>query len=183
MAWTRMARAAMVAFCLTALGTTTRAAEFPAPGVSSRIDSIRQAGVLRIAVIANPPWLVQNTSGNGDPWSGPAWVLATEAAKRLGVKLEPVPVSNETKVPVLAANQVDISVAPLAETEDRLKVVDFVIYSSTSDCVFGLQSNPRFMAAKTIDDLNNPDLTIAFLVGCPRSPGSSNVSTRPSSAA
>ncbi len=169
MAWTRMARVAMVALCLAALGTT-RAAEFPAPGVSSRIDSIRQAGVLRIAVIANPPWLVQNTSGNGDPWSGPAWVLATEAAKRLGVRLEPVPVSNETKVPVLAANQVDISVAPLAETEDRLKVVDFVIYSSTSDCVFGLQSNPRFMAAKTIDDLNNPDLTIAYLVGSSEEP-------------
>ena len=83
------------------------------------------------------------------PWSGPAWLLAKEYAKRLDVKLEAVPVSHETKVPVLASNQVDISVTPLAETPDRLKVVDFVIYSSTSVCMFGLAANPKFADAKT----------------------------------
>ena len=170
MAWTRMAGAAALALCLNAFAPYARAAEPPAPGASSRIDAIRKAGTLRVAVIANPPWLVQNTTGSGEPWSGPAWVLATEVARRLGVRLEPVPVSNETKVPVLAANQVDISIAPLAETEERLKVVDFVIYSSTSDCVFGLQSNPRFMAAKAIDDLNSPDITVAYLVGSSEEP-------------
>ena len=80
----------------------------------------------------------EHVGGAGDAWSGPAWLLAKEYAKRLGVKLEAVPVSHETKVPVLASNQVDISVTPLAETPDRLKVVDFVIYSNTSVCMFGL---------------------------------------------
>ena len=112
--------------------------------------------MLRVGVLANAPWLVENTSGSGEAWSGPAWVLANEYAKRLNVKLEALPVSHETKVPVLASNQVDISVTPLAETPDRLKVVDFIIYSNTSVCMFGLASNPKFAAAKSVDDLNKP---------------------------
>jgi polar amino acid transport system substrate-binding protein len=79
----------------------------------------------------------------GDAWSGPAWILANEYAKRLGVKLEAVPVSHETKVPVLASNQVDISVTPLAETPDRLKVVDFVIYSTTERLHVRTQVQPE----------------------------------------
>ena len=137
----------------------------PAPGASPRVDAIKKAGVLRVGVLANAPWLVENTTGSGEAWSGPAWLLAKEYAKRLNVKLEAVPVSHETKVPVLASNQVDISVTPLAETPDRLKVVDFVIYSNTSVCMFGLASNPKFAAAKTVDDLNKPGITIAYYTG------------------
>jgi len=137
----------------------------PAPGASPRIDAIKKAGVLRVGVLANAPWLVENTTGQGDAWSGPAWLLAQEYAKRLNVKLEPVPVSHETKVPVLASNQVDISVTPLAETPDRLKVVDFVVYSATSVCMFGLSSNPKFAGARTVDDLNKPEITIAYYTG------------------
>jgi polar amino acid transport system substrate-binding protein len=137
----------------------------PAPGASPRVDAIKKAGVLRVGVLANAPWLVENTTGKGEAWSGPAWLLAEEYAKRLGVKLQAVPVSHETKVPVLASNQVDISVTPLAETPERLKVVDFVIYSSTSVCMFGLKSNPKFANAKSVDDLNNPDVTIAYYTG------------------
>jgi polar amino acid transport system substrate-binding protein len=137
----------------------------PAPGQSPRVDAIKKAGVLRVGVLANAPWLVENTKGGGEAWSGPAWILANEYAKRLGVKLEAVPVSHETKVPVLASNQVDISVTPLAETPDRLKVVDFIIYSNTSVCMFGLASNPKFAGAKSVDDLNKPDITIAYYTG------------------
>jgi polar amino acid transport system substrate-binding protein len=137
----------------------------PAPGTSPRIDAIKKSGTLRVGVLANAPWLVENTTGGGDPWSGPAWLLAKEYAKRLNVKLEPVPVSHETKVPVLASNQADISVTPLAETADRLKVVDFVIYSATSVCMFGMASNPKFAAAKSVDDLNQPGITIAYYTG------------------
>ena len=143
------------------------AAETPVPanGASPRIDAVKKAGVLRVGVLANAPWLVENTSGTGEPWSGPAWLLAKEYAKRLNVKLQAVPVSHETKVPVLASNQVDISVTPLAETPERLKVVDFIIYSSTSVCMFGLASNPKFAQAKSVDELNRPDITIAYYTG------------------
>jgi polar amino acid transport system substrate-binding protein len=130
------------------------------------------------------PWLVENTTGGaGGAWSGPAWLLANEYANRLNVKLEAVPVSHETKVPVLASNQVDISVTPLAETPDRLKVVDFVIYSSTSVCMFGLAANPKFAQAKSVDDLNRPDITIAYYTGGGEKAGSRSASRRRSCAA
>ena len=148
-----------------ALARTAWAQEPPAPGASPRVDAIRKAGVLRVGVLANAPWLVENTAGGGEHWSGPAWLLATEYARLLGVKLSPVLVSHETKVPVLAANQVDLSITALAETPERVKVVDFVIYSRTSVCMFGRADNPKFTAAKTVDDLNNPDITIAYFVG------------------
>jgi polar amino acid transport system substrate-binding protein len=156
------------AVALAALGVALAASAdvpVPAAGASPRIDAIKKAGVLRVGVLANAPWLVENTSGQGDAWSGPAWLLAQEYAKRLNVKLEPVPVSHETKVPVLGSNQVDISVTPLAETAERLKVVDFIIYSTTSVCMFGLASNPKFANAKSVDDLNRPDITIAYYTG------------------
>jgi polar amino acid transport system substrate-binding protein len=140
------------------------AQEVPAPGASPRIDAIRKAGALRVAVLANAPWLVESTTG-GEQWSGPAWVLSEEYAKRLGVKLQPVLVSHETKIPVLASNQVDISITALAETPERDAVVDFVLYSNTSVCMFGRANNPRFTAAKTVGDLNRPDVTIAYFIG------------------
>jgi polar amino acid transport system substrate-binding protein len=141
------------------------AQEPPATGASPRIDAVRKAGVLRVGVLANPPWLIQNTTSDDEDWSGPAWLLATQYAKLLGVKLGPVLVSHETKVPVLAANQVDISITPLAETPERDAVVDFVLYSNTSVCLFGRADNNVFAAAQTVDDLNNPDVTIAFFIG------------------
>ena len=151
--------------CLLVVSLPALAQESPAPGKSARVDAIHKAGVLRVGVLANAPWLVENTTGGGEHWSGPAWVLAKEYADRLGVKLQPVLVSHETKIPVLAANQVDISITPLAETPDRDKVIDFVLYSNTSVCMFGLASNPKFANAKTVDDLNKPDITIAYFIG------------------
>src|SRR5260221_9258150 len=73
-----------------------------APETSPRVDAIRKAGALRVGVLANGPWLIETRSGQGEAWSGRAWILAQEYARRLKVKLEPIPVSHETKVPVLA---------------------------------------------------------------------------------
>ena len=138
----------------------------PAPGASPRIDAIKKAGALRVGVLSNSPWLVENTGGGaGEAWDGPAWLLAKEYARLLGVKLDPVLVSHETKVPVLASNQVDMSITPLAATPERLKVVDFVLYSNTSVCLFGRADNPKIAAAKSVDDLNQPDVTIAYFIG------------------
>jgi len=145
--------------------TIATAQEPPAPGASPRIDAIRKSGVLRAAVLSNPPWLVENTSGSGEAWAGPAWLLAQEYARLLGVKLQPVPVSHETKVPVLASNQADITISPLSVTPERLRVVDFVTYSNTSLCVFGRADNPKVADAKSINDFNKPDVTVAYFTG------------------
>lgn len=147
------------------VGGAAVAQEVPAEGASARIDAIRKAGQLRVGVLSNPPWLVENTTGSGDAWAGPAWTLAVEYANRLGVKLVPVPVSHETKVPVLAANQVDMTISPLSMTKERQAVVDFVTYSKTSLCVFGRADNPKVANAKSVDDFNNPDVIVAYFTG------------------
>ena len=141
------------------------AQSIPAPGTSARIDAIKKAGVLRAAVLSNPPWLVENTTSSGDAWAGPAWLLANEYARLLGVKLQAIPVSHETKVPVLASNQADMTISPLSVTPERLKVVDFVTYSATALCLFGRADNPKLANVKSIDEFNNPDITVAYFTG------------------
>ena len=125
-------RRVLILLLCTTLGagvaTTSRADDtaVPAAGASSRIDAIKQRGTLRVGALGEFPWLAENASGSGDPFAGPAWQLAGEYAKRLGVKLEVVAVSHETKVPIIASGQVDMTIAPLAVTPKREQVVDFV---------------------------------------------------------
>ena len=152
----------VLALCL---AVPASAQEPPAAGSSPRIDAIRKAGALRVGVLSNAPWLIENTTGSGQAWDGPAWTLAKEYARLLGVTVQPVLVSHETKVPVLASNQVDMSITPLAETPERLNVVDFVLYSFTSVCVFGRADNPKIANAKSVDDLNDAAVTIAYFTG------------------
>ncbi len=126
--------------------------------------------MLRVGVVNNPPWLAQNTTGEGEPWSGPSWLLGKEFAKLLGVKIEPVPVSHETKVPALIANQMDIMIGPLNQNAERAKIIDFVTFSSTGVCMFGRADNPKFTNAKTLDDFNKPDITMAYFSGAGEEP-------------
>ena len=64
------------------------AQQLPAAGASPRIDAIGKAGVRVVGVLANPPWLLENTTGSGgEEWDGPAWTLAKEYARLLGVEL------------------------------------------------------------------------------------------------
>src|SRR6476659_2708642 len=106
--------AVLAAAVMLGAGTALAGSEVPAPGQSPKIDAIKQRGVLKVAAIGEFPWLPENTSGSGPQFSGPAWVLAEEYAKRLGVKLEVVPVSHETKVPILATGEADISIAQIS---------------------------------------------------------------------
>lgn len=157
---------ATLAGLLLGLSGAALLAQAPPPaGASPRIDAIKKSGELRVGVLQNSPWLLENTTGGGQAWSGPAWTLANEYARLLNVKLVPVAVSHETKVPVLAANQVDMTISPLGETPERLKVVDFVIYSTTSVCMFGRAGNDKLAKVKSVDDLNSPDITIAYFTG------------------
>jgi polar amino acid transport system substrate-binding protein len=141
------------------------AADMPTPGQSKTIDAIKKEGKLRVGIMAGYPWLEENTSGQGEPYSGPAWILANSYAKLLGVKLELIPVSHETKVPVVQNGQAQMSIAPLSVTPPRQKVVDFVVYSNSSICMFGKADNPKLAGVKTVDDLNREEISIAYFTG------------------
>ncbi len=152
---------------LSAVPTLAGGTDVPAPGQSAKIDAIKARGTLKAAAIGESPWLPENTTGSGEQFSGPAWVLANEIAKRLGVKIEIVPVSHETKVPILATGDADITIAPLSVTPKRQEVVDFIVYSKSSLCFFGLADNPKLKDLKSVDDLNAPDITMAYFTGTP----------------
>ena len=158
------------AVVLAAASSAALAQTPPAPGASPRIDAIRKAGVLRVGVVNNPPWLAQNTTGEGEPWAGPSWLLGKEFAKLLGVKIEPVPVSHETKVPALIANQMDIMIGPLNQNAERSKIIDFVTFSSTGVCMFGRADNPKFTNVKTLEEFNKPEITMAYFSGAGEEP-------------
>ncbi len=165
----RAARFFLTAAMLAGAGSA-QAQTPPAPGESARVDAIRKAGVLRVGVVNNPPWLVQNTSGSGEPWMGSSWTLGKEFAQLLGVKVVPVQVSHETKVAALIANQMDIMIGPLNENAERAKIIDFVTFSSTSVCMFGLASNPKFTSATKVEDFNQPGITMAYFSGAGEEP-------------
>lgn len=148
-------------------GSAWAGSDVPTPGQSPTIDKIKERGVLHAAAIGEFPWLPENTTGSGDQFSGPAWVLANEYAKRLGVKLEIIPVSHETKIPILASGQADISIAPLSVTPKRLEVANFIVYSKSSLCFFGLADNPKIKDLKSVDDLDRDGITMAYFTGTP----------------
>lgn len=159
--------AAIVASAFWAISPSLADVQVPATGTSKKVDEIKARGTLNVAVLAEPPWLAENTKGDGERFYGSAWVIAQEIANRLGTKIEVTPVSHETKIPILATGQVDVTIAPMAMTEERKKVVDFVQYSNASLCFYGLASNPKLANVKAVDDLNNAELTMAYLSGTP----------------
>src|SRR5258707_6816940 len=170
MMWRRTAKLASAAFLLAACAYATIVSAqtgVPEPGKSKKIDEIKKRGVLKAAAIGEFPWLPENTSGSGPQFSGPAWLLAEDIAKRLGAKLEIVAVSHETKVPILATGQADITIAPLTITPARQKVVDFIPYSASSLCFFGLANNSKLEKLNSVDDINSPDITMAYFTGTP----------------
>jgi polar amino acid transport system substrate-binding protein len=132
-----------------------------------RVDAIREAGVLRVGVQNNDPWLAQNTTGQGEPWAGPAWLLAKTLAELMGVEMQEVPTSNETKITLLGANQADMSISALGVNDERLKVVDFIVYSANSTCMVGRRDNPKFAEAETVDDLNKEGIDLVYGIGSP----------------
>ena len=161
---------ALAGGCIVALAAgSARAADttVPAPRASSRIDDIKKRGELRVGALGESPWLKENATGEGAPFAGPSWELASDYAKRLGVKLAVVPVSHDTKVPVLASGQVDVTIAPLAVTPQREKVVDFIVYSNSALCLFGLGANPKLAGLDGMEALNTPNVTIAYFTGTP----------------
>ena len=162
-------RSAAIAFAVVlGAGTALAGSEVPAAGQSPKIDAIKERGTLKAAAIGEFPWLPENTSGSGPQFSGPAWMLANEYAKRLGVKLEIVPVSHETKVPILATGEADISIAPLSVTPKRQEVVDFIVYSQFEPV--HVRARRQSQAARTSRPStisNRADITIAYFTGTP----------------
>lgn len=161
----RSARTLAVAMAF-AFGLACSQASQGASAGGPRIEAIQKRGTLRVAVLAEYPWLTAPADG-GQNFGGPAWQLVQAIAARLGVRIEPVPVRFEDKVAVLSRDAADLTAAPMLVTPARTAQADLVAYSVSAQCFFGRADDARFSQARTIDDLDRPDVTVAVITGTP----------------
>jgi polar amino acid transport system substrate-binding protein len=93
--------------------------------VASRLDLVMKRG--KIVVGINPSQVPYGLLGNDGKWTGIDPALAREIARRLGVKLEIVQVTPQSRIPLLMAGKVDALIAGMAETQKRMREIDFTI--------------------------------------------------------
>jgi polar amino acid transport system substrate-binding protein len=120
------------------------------PAAADDLDSIKDAGVMKIAMSgAYPPFNFvneQNEVVGFDPSIG------QEIGKRMGVKVEVVTTAWDGIIAGLLAGKYDAIVGSMSITEKREKVVDFVgPYYRMSRAVFVMDNSP----AKSLDDLKD----------------------------
>ncbi len=123
--------------------------------------------LLRAAVLDEYPWLEQTTDGAA-PFGGPAWCLAEEHATHLGLGVRTTLAGHDNEILMLLSGQFDIVITPLLETPARAEIIDFVSYSVSAHCLFGLADNPKVAQIHRIDDLNRPNITVTYITGTPQ---------------
>ncbi len=106
-----------------------------APATAEELDTIKEAGVIRIAMTgAYPPFNFvndQNEVVGFDP------AIGTEIAKRMGLEVEIVTTAWDGIIGGLLANKYDAIVGSMSITEERDKVIDFVgPYYTTKRAIF-----------------------------------------------
>ncbi len=127
---------------------------------SATIDKIKKAGKLRAGVAPALPWLGQDPKTN--QYFGADVVIAQAMADKLGVQLEYVPQDFSVIVAALQSDKIDVAVAPLFATPQRLAVIDMAPYTSSGECYLVLKTNTKI---NKTDDLNSADVKISGLQG------------------
>ena len=98
-----------------ALGTSAQA---------DQLAEIKKKGTLVVGVKADyPPWGMRDANGN---IVGMEPDMAADVARRLGVKLELVPVVSSNRMQFLQQGKIDLMIATMSDTPERRKVVGIV---------------------------------------------------------
>lgn len=111
-------------FGLLALAAGFALASVPAAARADAMQDIKARGVLAVGVKADyPPFGFRTPDGK---IVGIEPDLARDVAKRLGVKLQLVPVTGANRMPFLEQGKIDMIIATMNDTPGREKVIDFV---------------------------------------------------------
>lgn len=93
----------------------------PRLAVAGTLDRIREAGTIVVGVKADyPPYGFRNPEGD---IIGIEPDLAADVAKRLGVKLEMVPVQASNRMQFLQQGKIDLLIATMTDRPDRRRIV------------------------------------------------------------
>ncbi len=141
-----------------AIGLLTAAATIATAfgAAAATLEEIKQRGSIIIGIdFSHPPFGGINTKNEQE---GSDLDTAVLLAKDLGVKLEAVNVSGPNRIPFLISNKVDLVIASISITKDRLKAVDI----STPYGVVPLNvSGPKGDSVQSPADLSGKSIAVA----------------------
>ena len=141
-----MLGAALTALALFAVSTRTADAD--------ELSTIKSRGTLIVGVKADyPPFGFRAPSGEIE---GIEPSLAADVAKRLGVKLDLVPVTAANRMQFLEQGKIDLMIATMSDTPERRRVVDIIqpdYYASGYNLML-----PKSMNIAAWSDLNGKPL-------------------------
>lgn len=131
----------------------TATALFSSTARADALDSIVKSGVLKVAVPQDFPPFGSVTSDLKP--QGLDIDVATLIAKKLGVKIELIPVTSANRVPYLQTKKVDLIISSLGKNPEREKVIAFSdAYAPFYNGVFGgadqKVSSAADLAGKTV---------------------------------
>jgi len=147
--------------------TSTSDAPASEGSVGSTLDSILNAGVVRIAVPQDsPPFGSVDTSGQPQGYDIDVANLVAEA---LEVELELVPVTSTNRIPYLQTNRADLVISSLGATPERAKSIYFSsipyapffsgVYGSADAEVSGYEDLSGYTVGVTQGALEDLELT------------------------
>lgn len=122
------------------------AALFSSTARADALDDILKNGVLKVAVPQDfPPF---GSVTNDLKPQGLDIDVATLIAKKMGVKIELIPVTSANRVPYLQTKKVDLIISSLGKNPEREKVIDFsAAYAPFYNGVFGSADQKVSVAA------------------------------------
>jgi polar amino acid transport system substrate-binding protein len=123
------------------------------PAHADALDDIQKRGTLRVAVPQD--FAPFGSVGPSMQLEGLDIDVSMLLAKKLGVKLEEIPVTSANRIPYLQTKKVDLIVSTLGRDAERDKVIDFSqSYSPYNNSVYGPANlkitGPADMADKTV---------------------------------
>lgn len=138
--------------------TSSRPSLSPASDLpsSALLDGIKSNGAIRFGVAVGIPWLGKDPASG--EYFGSARYMADKIAERLGVEAIFVEETYANMIPALQADKIDLAIAPLYATPERLEVVSMTPYAVGGFCYLLKKDNQKI---QTLSDLNSEDVTMA----------------------
>ena len=131
-----------------------------APSQARTLDEIIKSGTINVGINPTLPPLGKYNDQN--EIVGFDVDYAQEIAKKLGVKLQVVPVGSPDRVPFVASNRVDFVMGAMTRNSERAKVIDFTVPIYTE----GLGVLTTGSAKPTAwSDLNTPETKLVEVRG------------------
>jgi polar amino acid transport system substrate-binding protein len=128
---------------------------------SSMIEDVKHHGVLRVGLSTFVPWAMPSKSGE---MIGFEVDVARKLADEMKVKLQLVPTTWDGIIPALIAKKFDVIIGGMTITPERNLTINFTVpyEHAQSYILVGKNDAGKF---KTVEDFNNPDVTIANVRG------------------